>query len=60
MLMPGDEVYLRIIEDRRRELHAMKKDAERRHARARAKQLQSQIDELEDDYGNVIKAAVLI
>jgi hypothetical protein len=57
--MPGDEVYLHAIEDRRRELQAMKKDAERHHDQARAKQLQSQLDELEDDYGSIIKAAVL-
>ena len=60
MIMPDDAVGLRVLEDRCRELRARKEDAERRHARARANQLQAEIDELEADYGSIIRAAALI
>ena len=46
--------------DRRRELWDRKEHAERRHARALARQLQAEIDELETDYDSIISAAVLV
>lgn len=60
MLMPDDAVSLRILEDRRWELRDRKEHAERRHARALARQLQAEIDELETDYDRIISAAVLV
>ena len=60
MLMPDDAVCLRVLEDRRRELRDRKEHAERRHARALARQLQAEIDELETDYHSIISAAVLV
>ena len=60
MLMPGDAVYLRIVEDLRRELRVRKEDAERRHARAQMRRLQAEIDELDADYERIVRAAVLV
>ena len=60
MLMPDDAVYLRMVEDRRRELRVRKEDAERRHARAQTRRLQAEIDELDADYDGIIRAAVLV
>jgi hypothetical protein len=60
MLTPGDDVFLTVMQDRRRELNAQKDEAETRHARARAEELQAQIDELDADYDSVLHAAVLI
>ena len=59
MLMPEDAVYLRAIEDRRQELHARVREAERSDQRTAAG-LQAELDELEADYKSVIAAAVLI
>ncbi len=59
MLMPEEAVYLRVIEDRGRELRARKEDAERRHDRAQANQLQAQIEELDADYDSIVRAAAL-
>ena len=60
MLMPDDVVYLRVLEHRVKELRVRKEDAERRQARARAAQLQAEIEELNADYGKIIGAGVLI
>ena len=57
MLMPGDDMLLIRMQDRCRELRAEQQVAERLGARARADELQAQIDELDADYHGVIKAA---
>ena len=59
MLMPEDAVYLHAIEDRRQELHARVREAERSDHRTAAG-LQAELDELEADYKSIIAAAVLI
>ena|SRR5215467_4847227 len=60
MLMPDDAVYLQVLEERGRALRARKEDAERRHARAQARRLQAEIDELDADLDSIIRAAVLV
>ena len=60
MLMPDDVAYLRVLEERARDLRARREDAQRRQARARAKRLQAEIAELDADYDKIIEAAVLI
>jgi len=55
--MPGDDMLLIRMQDRCRELRAEQQVAERLGARARADELQAQIDELDADYHGVIKAA---
>jgi hypothetical protein len=57
MLMPGDIVCLRMLEDRRAELEARKHEAE---TRDRADELQAQLDKLDADYESIVAAAVLI
>ena len=57
MLTPEDAMYLRLIEDRSRELHARKEDASTREG---ADELQAQINELNADYEKIVAAAVLI
>jgi hypothetical protein len=59
MLMPEDVVCLRAIQNRRRELAARKRKAERSDP-LEAAELQADLDELEADYKSIIAAAVLI